>query len=211
MNLIKILDSVASRKELGPSPTFNQLHVLEALEILGSEGPTGRIKLSRKLGLGEGSARTMLKHMRLAGLIEGARTGYSLTRRGLKIYRYFRENVRGPVSLPKTEITFGDYNVAFLVRDAAKGVKFGVEQRDAAIMVGAQGAVTLICKDGSLVMPGVEGDCLKELPEVRNLLEEKLSPSPGDVIIIGVGESERLAELGAKAAILETLRKLSEG
>jgi hypothetical protein len=211
LNIVKILDAVTSRKVLGPTPAFTQLHVMETLEILGSEGTMGRIKISRKLRLGEGSARTMLKHMKKAGLIEGSRLGYGLTRRGLKVYKFFRDNVKGPVNLPKTDITFGSCNVAFLVRKAERSVKYGVEQRDAAIMVGAQGAITLICKDENLLMPGVEETCLKKLPELENRIKERLKPSTGDVIIIGVSEDQRTAELGAKAAVLETLRKLSGG
>jgi predicted transcriptional regulator len=208
LNLLRILEELTSRREIGPAPTFGEIHVMEVIELLGSESPVGRFKLSQRLKIGEGSARTILKHLRVKGLVEGTRKGYMLTKKGMKIYGFLREHIYGPLELPQTNLAFGEYNVAFLVRKAAGAVRMGLEQRDAAVRAGSLGALTLVYKGGKLTMPGVEEGYGEDLSKVQKLLSEKIGLREDDVVVIGVGRSKRSAELGAKAALLETLRRL---
>ena len=210
MNLFKVLRvlrEIASKRDLGPTPAFGEIHIMEAIMLLGSESPIGRLKLSKKLMLGESSARTILKHLKTLGLVEASRRGYSLTRKGKRLYSFIRERILGPIEVEKNTLAFGDFNIAFLVKAAAEAVRLGLEQRDAAVRVGGLGAITLIFKDGRLVMPGVEG-CTSEIVEVEKLVKSNFKLEEGDVVILGAGRSLREAELAAKAAVLETLRRL---
>lgn len=208
MSLLSILEELTSRREVGPAPAFGEIHVMEVIELLGSESPVGRLKLSQRLKIGEGSTRTILKHLRVRGIVKGTRKGYMLTRKGMKIYGFLQERILGPLELSKTNLAFGEYNVAFLVRGAAEAVKLGLEQRDAAVRVGSLGALTLVYKGRRLTMPGAEKRYSKDLLKVQQLLTEKFGFEEGDVVVVGVGGSKRSAELGAKAALLETLRRL---
>lgn len=208
MSLLSILEELTSRREVGPAPAFGEIHVMEVIELLGSESPVGRLKLSQRLKIGEGSTRTILKHLRVRGIVKGTRKGYMLTRKGMKIYGFLQEHILGPLELPKTNLAFGEYNVAFLVRGAAEAVRLGLEQRDAAVRVGSLGALTLVYKGRRLIMPGAEKRYSKDLLKVQQLLTEKFGFEEGDVVVVGVGGSKRSAELGAKAALLETLRRL---
>ena len=79
----------------------------------------------------------------------------------------------------------------------------GIEQRDAALIAGALGATTLICKGGGLLIPGTSE---KLDPEINRLILTRLSPGEGDAIIVGSSDDPYLAELGAKSAALELLR-----
>jgi len=207
LKLLKLLEEMA-RRGGGPLPAFGEIHIMEVIQLLGSESPVGRFKLSQKLRLGEGSTRTILKHLRVRGLVEGTKRGYTLTQKGMKIYSFLRRRVLGPLELPQTSLTFGSYNIAYLVRNAAEAVRLGVEQRDAAIRVGGLGAVTLLFRNGRLVMPGAEESPNEDLLKVQSLLGEAFEFREGDVVLVGIGESRRSAELGAKAALLETLRRL---
>jgi hypothetical protein len=93
-----------------------------------------------------------------------------------------------------------------LVREFGFAVGLGIEQRDAAIKMGASGATTLLFKENKFVMPASSNDSLKKEREVRRMLVEKLNPRDGDVIIIGSADSnEKTAELGAKNAALLTI------
>ena len=87
-------------------------------------------------------------------------------------------------------------------------VKSGIEQRDAAVKMGAIGATTFLFRAGKFVMPmdSSEQDSLENEPRIRRLLTEKLNPEDDDVIIIGSSnENARMAELAAKNAALVTL------
>lgn len=79
----------------------------------------------------------------------------------------------------------------------AKDVRFGCEERDAAIKSGATGATTLICKDGSLIFPGSDYPVEEDLSsKVRSLFTLKND----DVVVIGTGLTSEIAEVGAVTA-----------
>jgi hypothetical protein len=112
--------------------------------------------------------------------------------------------------LPRCAVALSRFNYAVLVREFGFAVRLGIEQRDAAIRMGATGATTLLFKENKFVMPASSNDSLKKEREVRRILIEKLNPRDGDVIIIGSADSnEKTAELGAKNAALLTI--LSHG
>jgi hypothetical protein len=113
----------------------------------------------------------------------------------------------GPIKIPKNPLTVGAYNVCFLVRKAANVVGYGLEQRDAAVKAGALGATTLIYKQNILTMPGVEENCFKNYPKIRDMLISALQPKENDVIIIGTANNQETAKIGAKAAAIETLKR----
>jgi predicted transcriptional regulator len=208
MNLesIKVIRKVASKLAPGRTPYFIEAHVVKALSIIDVEGPVGRVKLSRTLGLGEGTTRTLVKHLKNEGLIEISRNGIVLTNTGKKLFSDLKSRIGDMIEIPESSLTVGPFNIAILVKNAADLVKYGLEQRDAAIRVGALGATTLIFSHGRLVMPGVTEDVLIEALAIRDVLISKLKPRENDVIIIGSAEDKLSAEFGAIAATLETLK-----
>ncbi len=186
----------------GPLPRFTEVHVRAALELIHRRGRVGRPELGRRLGLGEGSARSLLKLLRRRGLVRPSRGGHVLTEKG-------RRMVGEPLRLVRLdcgELTVGKVDVAVLVKGAAGRVRGGVEERDEAIKVGAKGATVLVFRDGALRFPDsgrkVRGKTAKRLVE-------SLKPSEGDVVILGTGENEVEAELGARAAALRLEKKLT--
>ena len=206
MEPLRIVERAASRVAPGRHLTYGAIHVLKALELIGSR-VVGRQQLARELRIGEGSARTLIKRLRDEGLIEVERGGMRLTERGRGILSYFQGLMRS-MSVPSTPSTISEKNHAVLVRGAAPLIRFGVEQRDAALLAGARGATTLIYDGENFHMPGLERGVE---PELSKLLREGLKPEAGDVIIIGTAEEEWAAEMGAKAAALELIRGMSSG
>lgn len=200
----EVLERVASRISAGRAPTYTAVHVLKALEILDSPGGVGRQELARLMGLGEGVVRTLVRHLRSEGLLQVSREGMRLSDMGLKVLMEIR-SLMSSMELPETEITVGPYNHAVLVKGAVGLIRRGIEQRDMAIKVGANGATTLIYRGGGLQMPGLE----MEVPaEIQRRLLEGLDLEEGDVIIIGAGDTPLTAEIGAKAAALDLLRRI---
>lgn len=185
----------------GPLPRFAKFHVRRALELLGEHKRIGRKKLAEELGLGEGSIRTLLSQLKRQGLIKSSRAGHELTAKGKRELGKPLEFVR----LDAGPLTVGRVDVATVVRGAAKQVKLGIEQRDEAIKVGAEGATVLVFEGGRLRFPSDPGAEVNE--RVARELLSRLKPRASDVIIIGTASDEVTAERGARAAALSLVRK----
>ena len=91
----------------------------------------------------------------------------------------------------------GKFNYAVLIKGFGFAIKLGIEQRDAAIKMGALGATTLLFNDGKFTMPSVTSyNSLKNESHVYKLLVDKLKPEQGDAVIIGSdNQDRRIAEL----------------
>ncbi|KXA93461.1 hypothetical protein AKJ65_06290 [candidate division MSBL1 archaeon SCGC-AAA259E19] len=165
-----------------------------ALKVIGEGKNMGRKKIAGKLGLGEGSTRTILDQLKDMGLAESTPAGHSLTEAGRK---KMEEKSKRLLSLEAGDLTVGEKDVMTLVQQAGSKVHLGVRQRDEAIKAGAQGATVLIFRDGELQLPGVA----REIDEkVASIIESEMEPFDEDVIIIGSGETEKEAERAALAA-----------
>jgi len=205
-----VIERVASKIAPGRAPSFNEAQVVKALEIIGAYGTVGRIRLSKELELGEGATRTLLKHLKKEGLIEGSRRGITFSEQGNKLFSNLRSKISEGTEVPNSPLTVGPFNIAVLVRDTAHRVRRGVEQRDTAIKAGSLGATTLIFSRNKLTMPSNEEDAFKDLSLIDNILVSKLNPEENDVIIVGSGENKTSAEIGATMAALELLKSKSE-
>lgn len=178
----------------GPVPKFNDYHIWKALQCLDAVDPVGRKKLSQLLGIGEGSTRTILSQLQEQGMITIGKSGILLTDRGAEFKKNYHMDV---AEVTISDLTIGDKDCAVRVPKRAKSVKFGCEERDAAIKSGATGATTLVYVDGSLKFPGsdypVEDSLAQKITGLFTLRND-------DVIIIGTGPTKESAEVGAVTA-----------
>lgn len=179
---------------VGPLPRFAEAQVRITLELIAERGPMGRKSLTEKLGVGEGSVRTILDRLKREGLITSSRRGHELTAKGR---RRIRARAGKFVQIDAGGLTVGGADVATLVRRAATKVKRGIEQRDEAIKAGADGATVIVFRRGKLRFPdgfmSVEKGLAKSLVEI-------FSPHEEDVIVIGTARDVASAETGARAA-----------
>jgi len=198
MSALKILRRLAEEKAAGPSPSFTELHLAKAIEIIGEER-IGRTKLSERLAIGEGATRTLIDRLLHANLIKISRLGCELTRSGLSVLDQLRARLGHRAEVPRSSMTVGAYNFGILVKNGASRVKSGIEQRDAAVKVGAIGAVTLILKGEELIMPSVESISAK-WPNIAKQILNIFQPEENDVIVIAGAHTKGKAEAGARAA-----------
>jgi len=206
LRLLEFIERVTRKIAPGPAPSFNEAHVVKALEIIGKSGTVGRIRLSKELGLGEGATRTLLKHLKNEGIIQSSRSGISFSEEGKKLFSDLRSKLSEGVEVPSSPLTVGPFNIAVLVRDSAQAVGNGMEQRDIAIKSGASGATTLVFSGNKLSMPTYEQNVSESMPMLHAELVTKLNPNQNDVIIVGSGETRDLAETGAKMAAIKLLK-----
>ena len=198
LKVLRALKELAGEKAAGPRPLFTQLDLARAIEIVGTER-IGRNKLSERLGLGEGTTRTLINRLLDARLIEISRLGCVLTRSGHSILNELNVRLGTRTKVARSSVTVGTYNFGVLVKGAANRIKSGIEQRDAAVRAGADGAVTFVVKHGELVMPPAESKMTTQ-ESVAKKIQEVFRPRENDAIIIAGADSEQNAEEGARAA-----------
>ncbi len=195
----QILQEVTSEKAPGPSPAFSVFHVLRAIELL-AEKTIGRSRLAEELKVGEGTMRTIISRLKDAGLIRTSKLGCILTGEGLKLWGEYKKVFRKKIKIGENELTLADYNFAILVKNYGNKVESGIKQRDAAVMVGANGATTIILKEGHLIIPSVSDDVAQDFPKAADQIVRLFQPEENDVIVIVSGYSSEKAEYGALAA-----------
>ncbi len=204
--VINTLKAISSRYAPSRILSFNSAHVFKTLQLLKRDGHVSRLLLINELGLGEGSIKTLIKHLKMEKLIITTQKGTMMTERGEKIFGEMSQYICSETQVPKSSISIAEYNYAILLRNLKFAIKQGVEQRDAAIKVGAKGATTLLYKNGNFLIPGSKYNALKEEKAIEKLLKDNLKPIENDIIVIGSDDNNYItAELASKSAALQTL------
>jgi predicted transcriptional regulator len=193
-----LLEKISSEKTPGPSLSFSLFHMLHAIELI-AEKTIGRNKLAKNLNVGEGAIRTIIERLKNAGLITTSKAGCTLTNKGLKLWKEYKSTLK-KVEIEKSELTLAECNSAILIKNGGHKIKSGVEQRDAAVKVGAKAATTIIFKEGRLIIPSVSNNMIKDFPKAANRIVKHLKLEENDAIVIGSGSSLGEAEHGALAA-----------
>lgn len=204
--VINTINSISSRYAPGRFLSFNSAHVFKTLQLMDREGYVSRLLLIKELQLGEGSIKTLIKHLKMEKLIITTNKGTTMSERGRKIFEQMSRFICAETQIPRSSISVSEFNYAILLRFVKFAIKQGVEQRDAAIKIGARGATTLVYKDGKFLIPGSRYNALKDEKIIDKILKDKLKPVNDDIIIIGSDDSNIiLSELASKAAALYTL------
>lgn len=202
---VRVLEKVASRYAPSRLLSFDAVHVFMALQLIHRRGHASRSTLEKELSLGAGAVKTIVKHMKMSGLVETSNGGTRMTVKGKGIWRELAESMPAEMPMPTSSVALGRYNYAVLLRELGFVIKSGIEQRDAAIRIGGTGATTLLCRDGGFFMHDSRSDPLKKEGGLRKELLEKLRPAEGDAVIIGGADDSKSAELAAKSAALATI------
>ena len=204
-NVVKQLEKVAQRYAPSKLLSYDRVHVFRALQLMNEYGRISRVWLMDELKLGEGSIKTLVKHLKLNELVETSNPGMWLTRKGESLYKKLESTIPKEIALDKCSLGLGDYNHAILIKELGNDIGTGIEQRDAAIKMGAMGATTLIYQGNKFLMADRSQDSLRRDPKLRAELLEKLNPKENDVIIIASSNNKRNANLAAKNAALQTI------
>lgn len=203
---IKTLQEISSRYAPSRILSFDIVHVFKALQLIETRGHISRNLLCKELNLGEGSIKTLVKHLMMENMIETSKAGTTMSDKGKKFFAKLLSSIPAECRIPKCSIALGKFNYAILLKQLSLAIKLGIEQRDAAIKVGGIGATTLLFRKGKFMMPLTNMDSLRKEPQIHGLLIEELSPEDDDVVIIASSDKdEKTAELSAKRAALLTV------
>ena len=207
--LIGALEKIATKYAPSRALSFDVVHIFKTLQLIENNGHVSRGLLCEELGLGEGSIKTLIKHLKMNNLIQTSNRGTKMTNRGKAIFSELISSIPTETVLPTCSIALGKFNHAVLLKELSYAVRSGIEQRDAAIRMGGIGATTLLFRENKFVMPASgsrDQDTLRKEQNIRAILIDKLKPQEDDVIIIGSADiGRKSAELAAKNAALFTL------
>jgi hypothetical protein len=203
---VKLLEKVVDTSTTSRQLSFNIVHIFKALQLAKINGHISRDLLRKELSLGDGSVKTLIKHLKMTNMIKTSNAGTILSDKGEKIISQILACIPNETNIEKSSITIGKFNYVVLVKNMANAIKSGIEQRDIAIKAGAVGATTLIFKNGSFFIPETNFNALSEEPHLQKKLIESLHPENNDVIIIGSDhKSKKIAEIATKYAALFTM------
>ncbi|NPA47807.1 MAG: DUF4443 domain-containing protein [Thermococci archaeon] len=160
----------------GAYPEFEMEDVVAAIFML--KEPMGRKSLADALGIGEGSARTMLKKMNSAGIINSTQRGHILTKKGLELL-----NRLGDLFSEAIPVGFVEGYPAYSLRVPDPPEFKSIELRDEAIRYFAKGAMILLVKNGTPVFPEDQRPVRDTLPELYERLKA-LDFKDGDLILV---------------------------
>lgn len=185
----------------GPIHRFTDYHVYKTLQILANNDLKGRRQLAREIGIGEGSMRTIIDQLRERKLVVVKKNGIKITAKGIDLLKNIPIELK---SVEPTEISMGQYGIAVKIKGKSEQIRTGIEQRDAALKAGADGATTIVYKNGRLIIPS-DYDLDSGKPDVAKLIRSLFDLDEGDVIIVGRSSDPKLAERGALAAAFDLL------
>ena len=204
---IRLISKVAERHAPSRMLSFELVHVFKTMQMMDENKKIGRSLMMQELGLGEGSVKTIVKHMKMSGLVENSNAGMWLSNKGKSIYTKLHILIPKEMDIPKCSVALGKFNHAVLLKDMAYNIRSGIEQRDASIKAGAVGATTLVFRNERLLLPGTGEDLMRNDQKIHSLIIEKMRPEENDVIIIGSSQSKKIAEMAAKSAALYTIEE----
>jgi len=198
----EVLREVLSADYRGPRAVFSEVHVLKAIMAVGKAGSVGRGRLGSLLDLGQGEVRTLIRRLSEKGLIAVKADGCTLTAKGMREFQRLEDEMPWSAAVPGKALMIGDECWAVLVRGAKDQVRLGIEQRDAAVRAGANGAFTAVFTSGVFRTPGEGRDSEKDGPKALWSAVRAAGPVEGDVVVVSGADDERAAEGGALAAAL---------
>ena len=201
---LKALLTEFSRSETpkGPSPAFTPVHLVKALLLLESSS-MGRQLMSKMLGLGEGSARTLVKKLAERELVSVDPVGgCNLTEEGRLIVNELRQTI-----LSSKEFTLEEFGIklpsfAVQVRGPSAFTIPVTKLRDVAVKNGAEGMLVFTVKDSKISLPMIVDDISRDYPRLVEMIRGSFSLRDGDFIFIGFAEDKNAAEHGALAAAI---------
>lgn len=212
-------------------PTFDYVHIILALFLFGEnrEG-IGRYRLQKELQIGAGTVKSLFNKLKeitkfiivpsegelKAGELQ--RRGHVLTQNGFDFLAKVKKKIpllkKADLEYLKDIIIKQEYVNSYfcLVKKASTKLRYGVEQRDAAIKVNGSGATCLVYDGVNLFFPTKkefkdDNENTKINPKTLNYFKSEIEDArvkiePNDVIIIGSGDNYQKARLATLNAAL---------
>lgn len=160
--------------------------------------------MSHTLQIKDGVARGLLERLAESKTVKVTKeTGVQLSEQGKRsLHKLLRQlSIKKILLLDGSDLVTSSHAMSVLVIGAYRPGMTGISQRDEAIKAGAEGAITIATLGRKLVIPPDNKNLADLAPKENLRLREALTPSDGDLIIIGFGKDVSHALSGALAAV----------
>jgi len=180
----------------GIKPIINEAHTVKTLILLYTKGPLGRQALSKILGIGESSVRTLIRRLKELGLVNVSKAGGAyLTNTGEAIVKRLLEKIVPPKVIDISGLNYLKLSrkaCAIVLRDYCKEKPDVLHIRDSLIRYGAEAALIICVRKGKFILlspqgNGIDETVIKELNELKNRLNIELHNY--DLILVSYAES----------------------
>ncbi len=202
---IQKLHNIVTRKGSSKILTFSSPHVFKGLQLLSKQKYVSRISFCNELHIGEGAVRTMIGHLKQDNLVDSIRAGTYLTSKGEKFVKKISDVIASQCTIESCNIVRQKHNHVVLIKNRAKMISTGMDQRDFAILYGAKSATTLLFQNEHFMFPNENKDALMDDSKTKKILLDKLIPEEGDIIIIASSDDSFVSEISAINSALLTL------
>ncbi|MBC7126765.1 MAG: DUF4443 domain-containing protein [Candidatus Methanosuratincola petrocarbonis] len=186
----------------GPAAAYTPVHVIKALLIIESSKSVGRVMLSRVLGIGEGSVRTIIKRLQQQSLISiDSIGGCALTPVGREVLGQIKKGMvsSGSIDLSGMGVTYPSFALQVNLDVSAHSV---LKLRDVAIRWGAEGAIVFHFSGGRIVVPSITDDLSQTSPSTHYELMSRFRLQDGDYVLAAFSHDVASAEMSALAIFL---------
>jgi len=201
MSALKLIEGIR-KKRFGPYPSFSPLDALRTVWKL--ECRKGRGRLSKEIGIGEWSTRSVLEFLRHEEVVDVTPMGYKLTPKGFSLLKELKKSAVDMDSFPASPLTANKRSIGMVIR----GKRFSsiLDVRDEAVRNGASGITLLSLREGKFhfVDSGdeVQSDYLPALNEVIRRFKFR----NGDMLLLCFGEDKDRLERAAWASFIKIFK-----
>jgi len=83
---VEVLQKVATRYAPSRVLSYDMVHVFKTLQLINDNGHVSRENLCGELELGEGTVRTLVRHLKMQGLVESSNAGTKMSKEGKSFF-----------------------------------------------------------------------------------------------------------------------------
>ena len=185
---------------VGNIPNFTKIDLLRCFVRLNKN--IGRKELSKELGLGEGTVRTILNILKSKKLLDSTKKGHFLSNKGIATLNSILECISAPKSVSIHNLYPSLKKVAVVIKNI-KSLNNLYKLRDLAVKNGADGAIILKF-EGRLYAP--ESDYEHNYQD----LEKYFELINNDVVAVAFSDNVKNAENGAFAIAIKLCSNLKK-
>lgn len=193
----------------GMKPFFEVHHVIKMLLILYEKGSMGRQLLSKNLGIGITSVRTLIKRLKSLNLIYvDPVAGCILTPHGIEIAEKIRSVVSNPIEISgmlDKDFLLSEKSYGFLIKNGVPILStFNlIEVRDLIIRYGAKAVIIIYLENGITYIPPYKKEFNENIYPSLKRLRMLFNAEDKDVMILIFSNTVNEAEKALYSTLLE--------